>query len=73
MNIYIVFGIIWLLSGILSHGMDFAYYQRKYPEVSESNYRIQIILSLTTNIITGLLGLTISIIGKNYKYGLKFW
>ncbi|MDD3474373.1 MAG: hypothetical protein PHP08_00535 [Candidatus Dojkabacteria bacterium] len=77
--ILIVIAIIWIASGILSHGMYFGYFQYKYPRLAEEHYkqdmRDSIFFALfgPINLIAALL-ITTKIENRRLKlqYKLKF-
>jgi len=63
--------VFWILCGIISYGLNFAYYQREYSRLAQEDYnwdkRICIFLSLF-----GPINLVPITIFGNFKYGLKF-
>ena len=74
MNIILIFLIIlvWLIMGTLAFGYDFAYFQRKYPEFADKEYKKDFLWSLITGYGIAPISLIVVFVRKEYKYGLKF-
>lgn len=74
MNIYTqTFALVWIISGILSYGIGFAYSQRHYPSVAKEEYKHDLIYALLVGLVFGPVGLVMELLLKQYKHGLKFW
>lgn len=69
---------IWLVSFVLTFGLSFAYFQRKYPRIAESNYKEDLgfcfTLALTGGPISLIAFLVFVLVGNKGKfYGFKFY
>lgn len=80
MNIYeVIFTLMWLISGVLTYGILFAFFQRRYPLISERDYKIDMTISFAMGLLLGPVGLGCVLIAVKYNkhgpkfYGLKFW
>lgn len=63
-------GAFWVLCGVFAYGLNFAYFQRKYPELARVNY-FDDLLQAFFSFMLGPISLLVEI--KNYEgYGLKW-
>lgn len=64
--------IIWIICGILTYGIHFGYFQRKYPELAEKNYKKDMGDAILFG-LTGPIGLCVSFLESGMaEHGLKF-
>ena len=62
----------WVFCSLLSYGLTFAYFQRKYVWIAENEYRQDMIFSIVWS-LAGPISLVLSIVLGNFrKYGIKF-
>ncbi len=70
--IYLVI-ITYLICCILSYGMSFAFWQRKFPNIAPHAYRSDIISSIMFSLL-GPISLLFTYFNTNFaKYGFKFY
>ena len=64
---------IWIICVIINFGATFAYFQGKFPEVAEEQYREH--LGFATFVgLAGPLGLPAAVLGTGFcEHGLKYW
>jgi len=65
--------IIWIVSGVISYGINFAYFIREPTGYFEKDYYRYMIGSMIIGFGFGFPGLVISFLMHRLKYGLKFW
>jgi hypothetical protein len=77
MTILIVLG--WFACGVLSYGWIFAYFQRRFATIADSNYYEDLLTSLF-GLLFGPVGLVACLFsfslmnnGRPFQYGLKFY
>lgn len=62
---------IWIVCGILHYGIYLAYLQRKFPLIAKEQYETDVMLVLALSLL-GPFSLLLAIIGREYRYGIKF-
>ena len=66
--------IFWLVSGILAHGIAFAYFQREYESISKMNYWSDFVYSSVIGLVFGPIALLLHLkLFKYLKHGIKFY
>lgn len=63
--------LIWIICGVISYGLNFAYYQKEWPNIAEEDYRLHKIMCLLFAIF-GPIILIDTLIRKKYKWGFMF-
>ena len=72
MKVILLVLIIWLICGILTYGITFAYMQEEYPLVAEIGYEADRNFAILLG-ICGPIGLLVSFFRSGFaKHGLKF-
>jgi len=72
-----LFIILWLICGFISYGLQFAYFQRRWPTLAKKYYKKDMIEELCLDIPLGAIALLGTIIfqlietGTVGKYGFK--
>lgn len=67
----ILFGSIWIISGILHYGLDLAYWQRKYPSLAKDEYVSDVTTSLLSS-LAGCISLITLLLFRQVGYGIMF-
>lgn len=70
-SIWILIILIWLLFGFIASGFTYAYFQRKYTLLRDSNRKLDFELAIS-DIPHGLISLLVIYKLKQYKYGWLF-
>ena len=68
---WIIFGIVWVVCGTLAYGAYFAHFQRKFPDLVESQHTKDRSEALVMGVLGpfGLFGIGVAF---RFKYGFKF-
>jgi len=64
--------LFWVICGVISYGLDFAYFQRKYPSLAEQDYKRDIRMCIFFAIFGPINLIEIILMRNDYLYGLKF-
>ena len=64
--------VIWIILSILTYGMHFAYFQRKYSIIAEEEYREDMAHAVLVAILSPISFWVIFFMTGFAKYGLKF-
>ena len=68
---------VWLVCSVLTFGLSFAYFQRKYPYTAESNYKEDFGFCFTLGLLGPLAFIAFLILvlveNKGKLYGFKFY
>lgn len=72
MEFWIALGVFWVVCGVISYGLSFAFFQREYPVVAEEFYAEQMRMCLP-DLVFGPCALLASVMVFGIKHGLKFW
>ena len=63
---------IWVVCSVLSYGLSFAYFQRKYPMLAKRDYRRDMLVCVVISLV-GPMSLILTLINfRSFKYGMKF-
>ena len=63
---------IWVVCSVLSYGLSFAYFQRKYPALAKRDYKKDMLTCAFWSLF-GPMSIVAMIINiRSFKYGLKF-
>lgn len=74
-NYFVLITVVSLLAAILSYGLTFAYFQRAFYSIAETEYTSNVITSVVVSILTLSTGILIVFIFfecEKAEYGLKF-
>lgn len=70
--------IVWIICGVISYGINFAYYQRKWPSIAQEGYREDMIFCAGISLLgpANLLGSIVLFWHRNgfrhiFMYGFK--
>lgn len=70
----VIFVVFWLLCGLLEAGMNFAYFQDKYPNHAERDKREDLGDALLMGLMYGPIGATIEFFESGFaEYGWRLW
>lgn len=67
----VIFMFFWVGCSFFSYGMIFAYFQRKYPTIADSQYKEYQLFAIVFSIF-GPIAFLVCLIGGYGSYGLKF-
>lgn len=63
----------WIVCGVLTYGITFAYFQKKYPIIARESYREDMGIAVFYGLL-GPIGLFVILVSSGFaKYGLKFY
>ena len=73
MNYIIGYIIFHIMCGVLQAGINFAYFQGKYPTLAEEGYRSDLGFAYGLGLLFGPLALLVSVFMSGFaQYGVKF-
>ncbi len=63
--------LVWLICGILAYGLTFAYFQRQYPTLAETEYESDFRFALSAG-MAGPIGLGVCLLSGDWRHGFKW-
>lgn len=73
--LYIILIVIWIVCGILTHGLIVGFIHGESGEISKNNFRESLATGFTGGFIALIVTIAVLLIHRNgtLKYGFKFW